>query len=143
MNVTIEPVEGATTFLPEYATAGSAGADVRTPHAVTIYPDKPTLIALGFKIQVPEGHFAAIYPRSGLAVKKGVNLINGVAVVDSDYRGEVKVPLVAQTGQSVHIQAGDRIAQVVIQPYVRADFSYGQVDDTERGEGGFGSTGSQ
>lgn len=132
---------GADLALPTYATAGSAGADLVAAEAVSLAPGARALIACGFRIAVPPGFEAQVRPRSGLAYKHGVTVLNAPGTIDSDYRGEVKVLLVNLGAAPFAVQRGDRIAQLVIAPVVQVAFECGALDDTERGAVGFGSTG--
>jgi dUTP pyrophosphatase len=130
--------------LPSYETLHSAGMDLRAnlSEAVEIRPFQRTLIPTGLFIALEPGTEAQIRPRSGLAFKQGITVLNSPGTIDADYRGELKVLLVNLSDQPVIINHGDRIAQMVIAKYERAEFE--QVDsleDTERGAGGFGSTG--
>ena len=131
--------------MPEYATAGSAGADLRAylPEGpVTLKPGKRRLIPTGLFVELPEGVEAQVRARSGLSIKHGIGLVNGVATVDSDYRGEWNVPLINWGQEEYTIHNGDRIAQVVFSRYIQARFEAADsIDDTERGAGGFGHTG--
>lgn len=131
--------------MPEYATAGSAGADLRAylPEGpVTLKPGKRRLIPTGLFVELPEGVEAQVRARSGLSIKHGIGLVNGVGTVDSDYRGEWNVPLINWGQEEYTIHNGDRIAQVVFSRYIQAEFEAADsIDDTERGAGGFGHTG--
>ena len=130
--------------LPSYETAQSAGMDVRAAveSEVEILPGGRALVPTGFKIALPDGYEAQIRPRSGLALKKGITLPNSPGTIDADYRGEVGI-IVLNTGtETFVIRRGDRIAQMVIAPVTRARWvEAGELDETARGEGGFGSTG--
>ncbi len=131
---------------PHYQTAGSAGADLHADleRPLTLVPGQRALVPTGFAIELPEGYEAQIRARSGLAVRSGVGLPNGPGTVDSDYRGEIQVALINWGHESVTIQRGDRIAQLVVAPVARASFELVEtLVDTERGAGGFGSTGKQ
>ena len=131
--------------MPEYATAGSAGADLRAylPEGpVTLKPCERRLIPTGLFVELPEGVEAQVRARSGLSIKHGIGLVNGVGTVDSDYRGEWNVPLINWGQEEYTIHNGDRIAQVVFSRYIQAEFEAADsIDDTERGAGGFGHTG--
>lgn len=131
--------------MPEYATAGSAGADLRAylPEGpVTLKPGERRLIPTGLFVELPEGVEAQVRARSGLSIKHGIGLVNGVGTVDSDYRGEWNVPLINWGQEEYTIHNGDRIAQVVFSRYIQARFEAADsIDDTERGAGGFGHTG--
>ena len=131
--------------MPEYATAGSAGADLRAylPEGpVTLKPGERRLIPTGLFVELPEGVEAQVRARSGLSIKHGIGLVNGVGTVDSDYRGEWNVPLINWGQEEYTIHNGDRIAQVVFSRYIQVAFEAADIiDDTERGAGGFGHTG--
>ncbi len=131
--------------LPYRATAGSAGADLFAclDEAVTIAPGERKLIPTGIAIELPDsGCGAFVFPRSSVSSRFGVSLANCVGVVDSDYRGEIKVPLINHSDTPYTVHDGDRIAQMVIMPVVLPDYiESGSLTGTERGEGGFGSTG--
>jgi dUTP pyrophosphatase len=130
--------EGA--FFPEYASAGAAGADLRASEAVEIGPGARAAVATGVRLQIPPGHVGLVWPRSGLAVRHGIDTMAGV--VDSDYRGEVRVVLVNHGDEPFRVAPGDRVAQILLQRVERAAFAaVASIDDTERGGGGFGSTG--
>ena len=144
LNVKIKLLrEGAA--VPAAATAGSAAADVRAllPEPVTIEPGGSALIPTGFAISIPSAGFAALlFARSGLAVKHGISLSNGVGVIDSDYTGEVMVGLKNGSSAAFTVRSGDRIAQLAIVPCAAPRFAVaGSLDKTDRGSGGFGSTG--
>jgi dUTP pyrophosphatase len=130
--------------LPAYMTAGAAGADVCAALAepLTLAPGERALIPTGIALEVPEGYEVQIRPRSGLALKTGVTMLNSPGTIDSDYRGPVGV-IVVNLGSEPHtIQRGDRIAQMVLAPVARAIFAdVAELSATERGSGGFGSTG--
>jgi dUTP pyrophosphatase len=130
--------------LPKYQTHGSAGSDVcaAIEEPVTLKPGHRFLCPTGLILEIPTGFEIQVRPRSGLAIKFGVTLINTPGTIDSDYRGEVKVPLI-NLGESEYIvRPGDRIAQMVISPVMQAQFSSAsELTQTARGEGGFGSTG--
>ena len=134
--------------LPSYATPGAAGADVRANfppaerNGVTLEPLERRLIPAGAAVEVSPGFEIQVRPRSGLALKKGIGLVNAPGTVDSDYRGPLGVILVNLGAEPVHIAHGDRIAQLVIAPVVRAEFvTADALSRTSRGSGGFGSTG--
>lgn len=131
-------------ILPEYQTAGAAGMDIAAclDETVVLKPFERKLIPTGFAIAVPQGYAAFLYARSGLASKKGITLTNCVGVIDSDYRGEVKVALVNLSDEDFEINSGDRIAQMVISEVKCADLKeVDSLDETDRAAGGFGSTG--
>lgn len=137
---------GAGLPLPAYETAGAAGMDLRAAipadAPLSLAPGERALVPTGLSMQLPEGFEAQVRPRSGLAVKHGVTVLNAPGTVDSDYRGEVKVPLINHGREPFPIARGDRIAQMVIAPVTRAVLvEVAALDETARGEGGFGSTG--
>jgi dUTP pyrophosphatase len=130
--------------LPAYMTAGAAGADVcaAVEAPVVLAPGERTLIPTGFALDVPEGYEVQIRPRSGLALRAGVTLLNTPGTIDSDYRGPVGVIVVNFGSAAFTVNRGDRIAQMVVAPVARAAFvAVDTVGGTHRGEGGFGSTG--
>lgn len=145
MKIAIELIgrDGVKAEMPEYATAGAAGADLTAciPEKTVIAAGKTLKVPTGIAVAVPDGYAAFIYARSGLATKHGIALANGVGVVDSDYRGEIMVALRNFGDTDYVIDAGERIAQMVIMPVVRAEFKTDKLSETERGDGGFGSTG--
>lgn len=131
--------------LPAFATAGSAGADLRAnlDEPLTIEPMGRAMIPTGLAMQLPDaGYGAFVFARSGLAVKHGLTLSNGVGVIDSDYRGEIKIGLVNLSQEAYTIQPGERMAQLVVMPVMPfAAAEAEELEDTARGAGGFGSTG--
>lgn len=130
--------------LPAYATPQSAGMDLRAniEEPIIIKPLERKLIGTGLHIALPEGYEAQIRPRSGLALKHGITVLNSPGTVDADYRGEVMVLLVNLSDKDFVVNDGERIAQMVIAKYEQGDFIEVEVlDETERGEGGYGHTG--
>jgi dUTP pyrophosphatase len=131
--------------LPALATAGAAGADLAAAIAegdtLVLAPGARALVPCGFAMALPEGYEAQVRPRSGLAAKHGVTVLNAPGTIDADYRGEVKVILVNHGSEPFAIRRGDRIAQLVVAAVARTRFSEGELDATSRGTGGFGSTG--
>ena len=130
--------------LPRRMTEGSAGFDLRAcvPEPVTLEPGERRLIPSGFRVALPDGCEGQIRPRSGLAVRHGLTLLNTPGTVDEDYRGEVKVLMINLGSQACTIHRGDRIAQMVVAPVVRAEAGEAQeLPATHRGSGGFGHTG--
>ena len=133
---------GAGLPLPAYATAGAAGMDVVSAEAVTIDPGARHAVATGLALAIPEGYEIQVRPRSGLALKHGITVPNTPGTIDSDYRGELKVILINHGAEPFAIARGDRVAQLVLAPVVQAMWDeVAELDATERGEGGFGSTG--
>ncbi|MCT4594668.1 MAG: dUTP diphosphatase [Anaeromicrobium sp.] len=130
--------------IPKYETDGSAGMDLRAyiKEDIIIKPGKRRLVETGIHIQLSQGTEAQVRARSGLAMKYGIGVINGVGTVDSDYRGEIKVPLVNWGEEDFIVKNGDRIAQLVICKYEKINWEEVQnLEDTLRGTGGFGHTG--
>ena len=128
--------------LPEYATPASAGVDLRASEARVIPPGGRALVPTGLRIALPEGYEAQVRPRSGLALKHGVTLPNSPGTIDADYRGEIGVILMNLGQEPFIVEPGDRIAQMVVAPVARVAWIEAEaLDATERGEGGFGSTG--
>lgn len=128
--------------LPKYETTGSVGMDLRSQCSFYLEPGDRVAVPTGLAFEIPEGFEAQIRPRSGLAVKKGVTVINAPGTIDQDYRGEVCVPIVNHGDETVRIDIGDRIAQIVFAPVARAELEeVEELTDTKRGTGGFGSTG--
>ena len=129
--------------IPTRGSKYAAGYDLyaATSYDIYISPHQTVKIDTGLKVAFPTGTFGAIYPRSGLATKQGLVLRNGVAVIDEDFRGVLMVPLYNDTNEVQLVPAGSRIAQLVVTPYITANFvEVDELDETERGEGGFGST---
>ena len=128
--------------LPQYATAGAAGMDLHAVSGVQLDPGQRALVPTGLRVRIPEGYEGQVRPRSGLALRHGIAMVNAPGTIDSDYRGEIRVLLVNLGSEAVTLGVGDRIAQLVVCPVARvAPIAVGQLDDTHRGEGGFGSTG--
>jgi dUTP pyrophosphatase len=128
--------------LPRYETAGSAGLDLRADEPFSLAPGERRLVPTGLALEIPPGHEGQVRPRSGLAVRHGVGMVNGPGTIDSDYRGEVGVVLVNLGQAKVAFARGDRIAQLVIAPVVQATLELADdLSRTDRGAGGFGSTG--
>ncbi len=133
--------------LPAYATSGSAAVDLRAAldegEVITLKPNERALIPTGISISPESSDFVAVVAaRSGLGIKKGISLSNGIGVIDSDYRGEICVGLINHGQENFEVQRGDRIAQMMFLPVATAEFlTVESLDETERGEGGFGHTG--
>ena len=129
---------------PNYETSASAGMDIRAniTDSITLKPLERAIIKTGLFIALPEGYEAQIRPRSGLAAKFGISVLNAPGTIDADYRGEIGVILVNLSNENFTIKDGDRVAQMIIAAYVHTKWEEVNVlDDTERGSGGFGSTG--
>ena len=128
--------------LPAYATDGAAGMDVCAAEDVELAPGGRHAVATGFALAIPEGYEIQVRPRSGLAFKHGISVPNAPGTIDSDYRGELKVLLINHGSESFPVHRGERIGQLVLAPVTRAAFTeVDDLDETERGSGGFGSTG--
>ena len=128
--------------LPRYASEDAVGLDVTAGEDLTLQPGQRHAVATGFAIEIPRGYEVQVRPRSGLAIKNGVTCLNTPGTIDSDYRGEVKVILINLGQEPFEVRRGERIAQLVPAPVLRADFvETSELSGTERGAGGFGSTG--
>ena len=127
---------------PAYATQGAAGLDVVAAENLTLAPGQRHGVATGFAIAIPEGYEVQVRPRSGLALKHGITCLNTPGTIDHDYRGEVKVILAILGSEPFEVRRGERIAQLVPAPLLKANFrEVAELSDTDRGAGGFGSTG--
>lgn len=140
MNITIKKLSPSAR-VPTYGTGGAACFDLYASEPKSIRTKDQVVISTGLAFEIPTGFAMMVYPRSGLAFKNRVSLGNCVGVIDSDYRGEVKVAVRNDSIWSYDIAVGDRIAQAMIIPVDQVTFSEGDLSETERGEGGFGSTG--
>lgn len=145
-NLTVNVINQSKHALPHYQTEHSAGMDLRanleTP--VTLKPLQRALIPTGLFIELPEGHEAQIRPRSGLAYKHGISIVNTPGTIDADYRGEIKVLLVNLSDQDFVVEDGERVAQMVVARYERVAWQETEsLSDSERGAGGYGSTGTK
>ena len=132
--------------LPEYATSQSAGVDLRASidESITLKPGTRELIGTGLHMELPTGYEAQIRPRSGLALKHGITVLNSPGTIDADYRGEIKVVLINHGDHDFEIQPGERIAQMVIAKYEQLTWQEAAtLSETERGEGGYGHTGKK
>lgn len=130
--------------IPKYETEGSAGMDLKAfiDESIILNPMERKLIPTGLFIELPKGYEAQVRARSGLAIKNGITLINAIGTIDSDYRGEIKVPLVNLSNEPFEIKNGERIAQMIIAKYEHVNFNIVEkLSETERGSGGFGHTG--
>lgn len=132
-------------IIPTYGTACAAGADLYSCEGEIVFAAGETkLVHTGIAMEIPDGYVGLVYARSGIALKRGLAPANKVGVVDSDYRGEIMVAIHNHSSVEQKIDAGERIAQIVIAPYVTASFAeVDELGDTQRGSGGFGSTGSK
>ncbi len=130
--------------IPEYAKAGDAGVDLRSTEEYTLKPGERTLVSTGLKIAVPVGYEAQIRPRSGLAYKHGISLVNTPGTIDAGYRGEIGVIIINHGQEEFVVEKGMRICQMVINKFEQASFEkVDELDETERGDGGFGHSGTQ
>lgn len=144
MKIKVEIINRSKHQLPSYATELSAGMDLRAniDEPIVLHPLQRTLVPTGLFMALPAGYEAQVRPRSGLAIKKGITVLNSPGTVDADYRGEVCVILVNLSNEPFTITDGERIAQMVIARHEQVEWlSVEQLDDTERGAGGFGHTG--
>jgi dUTP pyrophosphatase len=145
-NLPVNVINKSRHALPSYQTIHSAGMDLRAnlEAPVTLKPLQRALVPTGLFIELPEGHEAQIRPRSGLAFKHGISIVNSPGTIDADYRGEIKVLLVNLSDQEFVVEDGERIAQMVVARYERVAWhETGELTDTERGAGGYGSTGTK
>jgi dUTP pyrophosphatase len=144
--ITVPIINESPYDLPSFATVNSAGVDLRANSAnpITLGPLERTIISTGLKMALPEGFEAQVRPRSGLAAKHGLSVLNAPGTIDADYRGEIGVILVNLSNEPFTIQPGERIAQLVIAKYEQVRWKLEEtLDTTERGAGGFGSTGKE
>ena len=140
----IKIINKSTNEIPSYATEHSAGMDLRAflPNSIVLQPMERQMIPTGIYIELPDGYEAQIRCRSGLAIKNGISVINGIGTVDTDFRGELCVLLVNLSKKLFTINNGDRIAQMVIKKYEKCEWEQvNELSETERGDGGFSSTG--
>lgn len=130
-------------FEPSYAKAGDAGADLRSTKQVSISPGGRELVPTGVSIALPAGFVGLVHPRSGLALKHGITVLNSPGTIDAGYRGEVMVTLYNSSNETFQVEIGDRIAQLLIQSVERAEFiPVAKLPDSDRGQAGYGSTGT-
>jgi dUTP diphosphatase len=144
--INIKIVNTSANPLPQYATKGSSGMDIRASLdiPVSLQPLERTLIPTGLFVEIPGGYEIQIRPRSGLAIKQGITCLNSPGTIDSDYRGEIKIILINLSSEEQVINHGDRIAQMIVQKTERAEFEQVEfLNETERAKGGFGHTGKQ
>lgn len=145
-SIQISVINRSANPLPEYATAGSSGMDIRAnlEEHLILKPMERVLVPTGLFIEIPAGYEAQVRPRSGLAIKQGITCLNSPGTIDADYRGEIKVILINLSGEEQVIHSGDRIAQMVIQQVCIASWNETeQLEITSRNEGGFGHTGKK
>jgi dUTP pyrophosphatase len=147
VQVQIKQIEGAKDLeLPSAATIDSAGLDLRAAltEPLTLAPGERSLVPTGIAIALPSGYEAQVRPRSGLAVKKGIGVVNAPGTIDADYRGEIRVILINLGEQAIQFERGDRIAQMVVKPLPLVEWqAVDELSETARGAGGFGHTGER
>ena len=146
MTLKVKVINRSRFDLPRYATPLSAGMDVRAniDEAVVLRPLERAMIPTGLSIELPEGYEMQIRPRSGLAAKHGITVLNSPGTIDADYRGEIRVILVNLSNEEFRIEAGERIAQMVVARHEQVEWELAEeLAESERGEGGFGSTGKK
>lgn len=144
MAVTVKYIAKAGATIPSYQTSGAAGADICAfmDEPAVLHPGERKLIATGIRVEIPEGFEIQVRPRSGLALKYGLTVLNAPGTIDSDYRGEIGIVLVNLGSEAVTVSSGDRIAQLVVASAVQCSFVEAEaLSDTDRGSGGYGSTG--
>lgn len=142
IEVAICPVAESSLKLPGYQTAEAAGMDLMANEDVVLNPGQRALVPCGFSMELPKGYEAQVRPRSGLAIKHGIGLLNSPGTIDSDYRGEIKVILINHGEDPFTITVGDRIAQMVVAPVTRVEWKpTSHLEASKRGAGGFGHTG--
>ena len=142
--MTVKVINKGGNPLPEYATALAAGMDVRADNAepILLHPLERALVPTGLYLEIPAGYEIQVRPRSGLAIKKGITVLNSPGTVDADYRGELRVILVNLSNEDFTIERGERIAQIVLAAHARIEWEeVAELEASERGTGGFGSTG--
>lgn len=140
--VSVKVINKSDNPLPQYQTEGSAGMDVSSNEDITISPGWRQAVGTGLYLEIPKGYEVQVRSRSGLAIKNGVSVLNSPGTIDSDYRGEIGIILINEGTYPFEIKKGDRIAQLVLQPVIQMKFEeVEELSDTERGSGGFGSSG--
>jgi dUTP pyrophosphatase len=140
----LDPHNSEDLHLPDYETPGSAGMDVEAAieSEIVLQPGEIVLVPTGFAVAIPDGYEMQIRPRSGLAVKHGITIVNSPGTIDSDYRGEVKIGLIHLGNEPFFLKRGDRIGQMILAPVVTANWRcVSKLNETKRGSGGFGHTG--
>ena len=141
MQINVMLVDG--TPLPRHAKPGDAGMDLTARRSVTLMPQEVAIVGTGVRAEIPDGYVGLVFPRSGMASGRGITLANAVGVVDSGYRGEIMAPLLNVAGAPRHVEAGERVCQLVVVPFATCEcVEVESLSETERGEGGFGSTGN-
>lgn len=141
MRLNVKLTDGAP--LPRHARPGDAGMDLTTRETVEIAPQGTVLVGTGVAMAIPDGYYGTIVPRSGMASKKGVTIVNTPGTIDSGYRGEIKLPLYNAGHEMVTVERGERVAQIIIQSHETVEcVTVDELSDTSRGASGFGSSGS-
>lgn len=141
MRLKVKLTDGAP--LPRHAKRGDAGLDLTSRETVEIAPQGTAMVGTGVAAEIPDGYFGAVFPRSGMASKRGVNLVNNVGVVDSSYRGEIILPLYNAGHGTATVERGERVAQMVLVQFAACEcVEVEELSETERGSGGFGSSGT-
>lgn len=141
-NLPIQIAVAKDTQVPSYAHAGDSGMDLYATETVTLEAGQRALIGTGIKVAIPSGYEAQVRPKSGLAIKHGITVLNTPGTIDAPYRGEIKIPLINLGQESYQVEQGKKIAQIVFAKVTHATFEVvEELDQTTRGEGGFGSTG--
>lgn len=143
-HITVKIINDSSNSLPSYETLSSAGMDVRAKldAPITLQPLQRALIPTGLRIELPQGYECQVRPRSGLALKHGISLVNTPGTIDADYRGEIGIIVINLSNEPYTISNGERIAQLVVKKYVHVTWDKVEtLDETERGDGGFGHTG--
>jgi len=142
--MTVRVINKSDNDLPNYETIGSAGCDVRSNHDATISPGRKLLVKTGLYVEIPVGYEIQVRPRSGLAYSKGITVLNSPGTIDADYRGEIGVILINHGNEQIFLEKGERIGQLVLNKVEQIEWNSVLVlTDTDRGKGGFGSTGKQ
>ena len=142
MRLNVKLTDGAP--LPFHAKPGDAGLDLTSRETVEIAPQGTVMVGTGVAMAIPEGYYGAVVPRSGMASKRGVTIINTPGTIDSGYRGEIKLPLYNAGHDTVTVERGERVAQLIILPHATCEcVEVEELSSTERGSGGFGSTGEK
>jgi dUTP pyrophosphatase len=144
MAVTIKYIAKSGATIPSYQTSGAAGADICAfiDEPAVLHPGERKLVSTGIRVEIPEGYEIQVRPRSGLALKYGLTVLNAPGTIDSDYRGEIGIVLINHGSEAVTVSSGDRIAQLVVAPVAHCRFVEApDLSETERGAGGYGSTG--
>ena len=142
MKVNVKLTDGAP--LPRHARPGDAGMDLTSRETVTVYPQQTAKVGTGVWMEIPEGYYGAVVPRSSMETKRGITIVNTPGTIDSSYRGEIMLPIYNASTRKVTIERGERVAQIIIKRHETVEcVEVDQLSETERGDGGFGSTGTK